>query len=65
MQLKENEEKVVELNTETEQLIQQRDSASRNAELWRSELAEAEEHNVRLEADIFYTTNIYEEVNNK
>ncbi|KAJ1379660.1 putative switch-associated protein 70-like, partial [Sesbania bispinosa] len=50
--LKESEEKIVGLSKEREQLIRQRDAAIQEANMWRSELAKAREHDVILEAAV-------------
>lgn len=51
-QLRESEEKVIALSKEKEVLLKQRDSALREAQLWRSELAKARERAVVLEAAV-------------
>ncbi|XP_004491315.1 uncharacterized protein [Cicer arietinum] len=50
--LEESEEKIAGLSKEREQLIDQRDAATREANMWRSELAKAREHDVILEATV-------------
>ncbi|KAI4305948.1 hypothetical protein L6164_029273 [Bauhinia variegata] len=50
--LKESEEKIAGLSKEREQLMKQRDAAIQEANMWRSELAKAREHDVRLEAAV-------------
>ncbi|KAH1263640.1 hypothetical protein GmHk_02G005985 [Glycine max] len=50
--LKESEEKIGGLSKEREQLIRQRDAAIQEANMWRSELAKAREHDVILEAAV-------------
>ncbi|CAL0307446.1 unnamed protein product [Lupinus luteus] len=50
--LKESEEKITSLSKEREQLTKQRDSAIQEANMWRSELAKAREHEVILEATV-------------
>ncbi|TKY57196.1 Switch-associated protein 70 [Spatholobus suberectus] len=50
--LKESEEKIVGISKEREQLIRQRDAAIQEANMWRSELAKAREHDVILEAAV-------------
>ena len=50
--MKESEEKVIALTNETELLLKQRDSALKEAHLWRSELEKAREHAVVLEAAV-------------
>ncbi|XP_028751953.1 switch-associated protein 70 isoform X1 [Neltuma alba] len=50
--LKESEEKIMSLSKEREQLINQRDEAIREANMWRSELGKAREHDVILEASV-------------
>ncbi|WOL15370.1 switch-associated protein 70 [Canna indica] len=52
LKLKESEEKVISLSTERELLLKQRESALREAHLWRSELAKARERAVVLEAAV-------------
>ncbi|XP_019461377.1 PREDICTED: switch-associated protein 70 [Lupinus angustifolius] len=50
--LKESEERIVGLSKEREQLTKQRDAAIQEANMWRSELAKAREHDVILEATV-------------
>ncbi|KAE9606312.1 putative PH domain-containing protein [Lupinus albus] len=50
--LKESEERVIGLSKEREQLTKQRDAAIQEANMWRSELAKAREHDVILEAAV-------------
>ncbi|XP_028788326.1 switch-associated protein 70 [Neltuma alba] len=50
--LKESEEKIVGLSRERDQLNKQRDDATQEANMWRSELAKAREHDVILEAAV-------------
>ncbi|XP_061362336.1 uncharacterized protein LOC133306074 [Gastrolobium bilobum] len=50
--LKEYEEKTTSLSKEKEQLMKQRDAATQEANMWRSELARAREHDVILEATV-------------
>nr|CAD1828160.1 unnamed protein product [Ananas comosus var. bracteatus] len=52
LKLRESEEKVIALSKEKEVLLKQRDSALREAQLWRSELAKARERAVVLEAAV-------------
>ncbi|MED6185066.1 hypothetical protein PIB30_053469 [Stylosanthes scabra] len=50
--LKESEEKIMGLTKEREQLIKQTEAAIQEANMWRSELAKAREHDVILEAAV-------------
>ncbi|KAL1307650.1 hypothetical protein HN51_049552 [Arachis hypogaea] len=50
--LKEYEEKITGLSKEREQLIKQTEAAIQEANMWRSELAKAREHDVILEAAV-------------
>ncbi|KAK4278940.1 hypothetical protein QN277_016712 [Acacia crassicarpa] len=50
--LKESEEKIVGISKERDQLNKQRDEAIQEANMWRSELAKAREHDVILEAAV-------------
>ncbi|KAL9659710.1 hypothetical protein QQ045_024519 [Rhodiola kirilowii] len=50
--LKELEDKATALSREREQLIKQREAAIQEAHLWRSELAKAREHALKLEAAV-------------
>ncbi|CAL0317511.1 unnamed protein product [Lupinus luteus] len=50
--LKESEERIIGLSKEREQLTKQRDAAIQEANMWRSELAKAREHDVILEAAV-------------
>jgi len=52
LQLKESEEKIASLSKEKEQLTRQRDAAIQEANMWRTELAKAREHDVILEAAV-------------
>ncbi|KAA3471310.1 differentially expressed in FDCP 6-like protein isoform X2 [Gossypium australe] len=52
LKLRESEEKLGSLSKERDQLIRQRDSATQEAHMWRSELAKARESAVILEAAV-------------
>lgn len=52
LKLKESEEKVLALSKDKDTLLKQRDSALKEAHLWRSELAKARERAVVLEAAV-------------
>uniref|UniRef100_A0A7N0T2Z0 PH domain-containing protein n=1 Tax=Kalanchoe fedtschenkoi TaxID=63787 RepID=A0A7N0T2Z0_KALFE len=52
VKLKELEDKATALNREQEQLIKQREAAIQEAHLWRSELAKARDHALKLEAAV-------------